>query len=95
MTGVWTQVVLKYCLVQQSSNESLYRKSVLVLASRGYTYTIIDAEILMKAIKSTGWQPQPLYTSALKALANENTNLDYQHPLQQIFYGSFILKLSR
>ena len=77
VTGVWTQVVLKYCLVQQSSNESLYRKSVLVLASRGYTYTIVDAEILMEAIKANGWQPQALYTSALKALANENTNLDY------------------
>lgn len=76
--GVWTQVVLKYCLVQQSSNESLYRKSVLVLTSRGYTYTIIDAEILMEAVKSTGWQLQPLYTSVLQALANErNTNLNY------------------
>ncbi|OUC14796.1 MAG: hypothetical protein B0A82_10750 [Alkalinema sp. CACIAM 70d] len=78
VAGVWTQVVLKYCLVQQSSNEFLYRKSALVLASKGYTYTIIDAEILIEAIKSTGWKLQPLYTSALKALANEkNTNLDY------------------
>jgi tetratricopeptide (TPR) repeat protein len=78
VSGVWTQVVLKYCLVQQSSNETLYHKSALVLASRGYTYTIIDAEILMEAIKSTGWQLQPLYTSALKALANEkNENLNY------------------
>lgn len=39
---------------------------------------MIDAEILMEAIKSTGWKLQPLYTSALKALANEkNTNLNY------------------
>jgi tetratricopeptide (TPR) repeat protein len=75
--GVWTQVVLKYCFVQQSSNEPLYRKAVLRLAARGYTYTIINAEILMEAAKLGGWQLQPTYTSVLKALANENTDLNY------------------
>ncbi|MGB7314218.1 MAG: hypothetical protein WA939_14905, partial [Nodosilinea sp.] len=76
--GVWTQAVLKYCFAQQNRNESLYHKSVLELASRGYTYTFIDAEILLEAVKLAAWQSNPLYTSALKALANEkNTNLNY------------------
>jgi hypothetical protein len=68
--GVWTQVVLKYCLVQQNSNESLYRKATLGLVTRGYTYTIIDAETLIEAVRLTGWQLQPIYTSALRALAD-------------------------
>ncbi|MGB8698540.1 MAG: hypothetical protein WCD18_03910 [Thermosynechococcaceae cyanobacterium] len=34
--GVWTQVVLKYCLVRRNSNESLYCKATLGLASHGY-----------------------------------------------------------
>ena len=75
--GVWTQVILKYCLVQQNSNESRYHKAALGLANRGYTYTIIDAETLMEAVRLTGWQAQPIYTSALRALADENTVLEY------------------
>lgn len=76
--GVWTQAVLKYCFVQQNVNEFLYRKSALALASRGYTYTLIDAETLMEAVKLADWQSNPLYASALKALANEkNTNLNH------------------
>ena len=77
VAGVWTQVVLKYCLLQQNSNVSLYSKAILDLVIHGYIYTIIDAPILMEAVRLSQWQPQPIYTSALKALANENTNLDY------------------
>jgi len=77
--GIWTQVVLKYCLVQQSSNEFLYRKATLRLAIHGYTYTIIDAGTLVEAAKSPDgqWQLQPNFTLALKALANKNTHLKY------------------
>jgi len=67
--GVWTQVILKYCLLQQNINEVLYRKATLDLTLWGYSYTIIDAGTLMEASKLTEWQIQPIYTSALKALA--------------------------
>jgi len=75
--GVWTQVILNYCLLQHSTNEVLYRKATLELALRGYTYTIIDAGILMEAARLGGWQLQPIYTSALRALADQNTSLNY------------------
>ena len=71
--GVWTQVVLRYCLIQQNTNESLYRKATLGLAILGYRYTIIDAKILMEAVRLTEWQLQPIYALALKALADPNT----------------------
>ena len=78
VSGVWTQVILKHCLEQQSVNESLYQKSVIQLAANGYTYTVIDADILMASAKLAAWKIQPVYTAALKALANEkNTNLGY------------------
>ncbi|MEG4814901.1 PIN domain-containing protein [Microcoleus sp. K5-D4] len=75
--GVWTQVVLRYCLIQQNINESLYRKATLGLANLGYRYTIIDAKTLMEAVRLTEWKLQPIYASALKALADKNTPLEY------------------
>jgi tetratricopeptide (TPR) repeat protein len=77
VSGVWTQNVLKYCLVQRTSNESLYRKAVLGLASRGYTHTIMDAETLLEAAKIAKFKVQPIYTDALRALASEYTFQEY------------------
>lgn len=75
--GVWTQVVLRYCLIQQNTNESLYHKATLELAIRGYRYTIIDAKTLMEAVRLTKWQLKPIYTLALKSLADTNISLEY------------------
>ncbi|MBE9117313.1 hypothetical protein IQ249_15545 [Lusitaniella coriacea LEGE 07157] len=75
--GVWTQVVLKYCFIQQNLNESLYQKTTLELVMRGYTYTIIDADILMEAARLYEWKVNPIYTSALRALANKAIILQY------------------
>jgi len=76
--GVWTQVILKYCFVQRNSNISLYSKSSLELVIHGYSYTIMDADILMEAAKLSKWQPAPIYKSALRALGDiKNTNLEY------------------
>ncbi len=75
--GVWTQVVLNYCFVQQNSNESLYRQATLGLSILGYTYTVINSDILMEAARLTEWQPKHLYISALRALADENTRMSY------------------
>jgi tetratricopeptide (TPR) repeat protein len=87
--GVWTQVVLKYCLVCQNSNESLYHQASLKLASHGYGYTVIDSEMLIEAVRMNGWKPQPIYTSALRALADENTRLEYTISVS----GDFLHKL--
>ena len=75
--GVWTQAILKYCFTEQNINESLYHKTTLQLAHHGYTYTIIDADTLMEAVRLMNWQLQPVFTSALKALAHQNTSFEY------------------
>ncbi len=76
--GVWTQTVLNHCLTQRNLNEPAHQKATLKLAANGYAYTVINSETLMAGAKLADWQPQPVYTSALKALSNEkNTNLNY------------------
>ena len=90
--GVWTQAVLKYCLVQKSSNETLYRKATLDLAIQGYTYTIIDADILLEAAKLTEWKPQSIYTAALRSLANENTTLEQAASVAADFFYKLYLE---
>jgi tetratricopeptide (TPR) repeat protein len=74
--GVWTQVVLNYCLLEKSVNEKLYRKATLGLAQRGYSYTRIDAKTLLEAVKLSDWQVRPIYTAALTALANPDTQFE-------------------
>jgi tetratricopeptide (TPR) repeat protein len=74
--GVWTQVVLNYCLLEKSVNETLYRRATLGLAQRGYSYTKIDAKTLLEAVKLSDWQVRPIYTAALTALANPDTQFE-------------------
>jgi hypothetical protein len=75
--GVWTQGVLKYCLLQQTSNEPLYRKAVLGLVARGYTFTTVDAETLVESLKSTELGVQSVYKLVLRTLANEHIRQEY------------------
>jgi hypothetical protein len=74
--GVWTQVVLNYCLLEKSVNETLYRKATLGLAQRGYSYTMIDAKTLLEAVKLSDWQVRPIYTAALTAITNPDTTFE-------------------
>ena len=74
--GVWTQVVLNYCLLEKSVNETLYRRATLGLAQRGYSYTKIDAKTLLEAVKLSDWQVRPIYTAALTAIANPDTTFE-------------------
>lgn len=55
------------------SNKSLYRKASLQLAVQGYTHTIIDAEILMEAVRLSNWQITPQLTLALETLVNKHS----------------------
>jgi tetratricopeptide (TPR) repeat protein len=74
--GVWTQVVLNYCLLERSVNESRYYQTVLGLMSKGYSYTVVDAKTLLEAVKISKLQVQPIYTDALNALMNHNQLID-------------------
>lgn len=75
--GVWTQVVLNYCLLQQNTNEVLYRKTTIQLALWGYNYTIVDAETLMEGARLANWKVEPSYTSVVKVLADKQTSAEY------------------
>jgi tetratricopeptide (TPR) repeat protein len=71
--GVWTQVVLNYCLLQKNTNEVLYQKATVCLILLGYDYTIIDAKTLLEGARLCNWQLQPSYTSVVKVLTNKYT----------------------
>ncbi len=75
--GVWTQVVLNYCLLQQNTNEELYRKTTIQLALWGYGYTIVDADTLMEGARLANWELEPSYTSVVKILADKRMSPVY------------------
>jgi tetratricopeptide (TPR) repeat protein len=75
--GVWTQVVLNYCLLQKNTNEVLYQKATVCLILLGYDYTIIDAKTLLEGARLGNWQLQPSYTSVVKVLTNKYTFPEY------------------
>ena len=74
--GVWTQVILNYCLLERSVNESRYYQTVLGLIRKGYSYTVVDAKTLIEAVKVSNLQVQPVYTDTLKVLTNPNQLID-------------------
>jgi tetratricopeptide (TPR) repeat protein len=90
--GVWTQVILKYCLTQKSSDESLYHRLTLLLAQSGYTYTIIDDETLMETVRLGNKKVSEEFTVALKLLINQNTNQQYLLSLVSNFLYHFYLE---
>lgn len=90
--GVWTQAILKYCFTEQNINESLYHKTTLQLAHQGYTYTIINADTLMEAVR-LNWKLQPVFTSALKALAHQNTSFKYLISVATNFFYKLYLEV--
>ncbi|MGM3305141.1 PIN domain-containing protein [Anabaena sp. WFMT] len=87
--GVWTQVVLRYCLLDQNTNEVLYNKATLQLAFWGYNYTIIYPETLMEGARLANWEVKPSYTLVVKALADKQTLPEYM----AVVAAEFIYKL--
>lgn len=75
--GVWTQVVLKYCLQQKSINEEKYRNAILQLIDWGYNYTIVDADILLEGARQAEWNIKTQYLAVLKVLEDQRTSADY------------------
>ena len=75
--GVWTQVVLNYCLQQKYLDDAKYRDVTLQLIYWGYDYTCVDTEILLEGARRAGWNVQLHYTAVLKVLENRQTSPDY------------------
>jgi tetratricopeptide (TPR) repeat protein len=89
--GVWTQVVLNYCLLRQNTNEVLYRKTTIQLALWGYNYTIVDAETLMEGARLANWELKPSYTSVVKVLTYKYTLPEYTTAIAaEFFYQLYI-----
>jgi tetratricopeptide (TPR) repeat protein len=89
--GVWTQVVLKYCLTQHRSNPPLYHKAVLELARMGYACISINEESLIMAARLCEWKILPTYSSALRMFA-KNTKPDYLAPVAANFLHQLYLE---
>ncbi|OUL32366.1 tetratricopeptide repeat protein [Nostoc sp. 106C] len=75
--GVWTQVILNYCLQQKYIDNSTYCNATLQLIYWGYNYTPVNAEILLASAKRADWSLKPDYTAVLKVLENQLSSEDY------------------
>jgi tetratricopeptide (TPR) repeat protein len=71
--GVWTQVILNYCLQMKCIDEEKYRSSTLRLVLLGYDYTLVDANILVEGARQAGWGLQRTYTAVLRVLTDKKT----------------------
>ncbi len=93
---IWTQTILKYCLTQDKINKPLYYQSVFKLISSGYSYTLIDPDILMESVRLHNWQVNTLYGSVINAFTQD----DIQHVtyvvasfLRQLYLEVIIVEL--
>jgi tetratricopeptide (TPR) repeat protein len=75
--GVWTQVIINYCLQQKYIDNSTYCNATLQLIYWGYNYTPVNAQVLLAAAKRAEWSLKPDYTVVLKVLENQLTPDDY------------------
>jgi tetratricopeptide (TPR) repeat protein len=75
--GVWTQLVLNYCLQQKYLDNAKYYEVTQQLINWGYDYTLVDADILLEGARQAGWNPQIQYLAVLKVLEDERTSADY------------------
>jgi tetratricopeptide (TPR) repeat protein len=94
--GTWTQAILKYCLTQNKISKPLYYQSIFKLISLGYSYTLIDSDILMESVRLHNWQVNPLYGSILNAFIQNDTE-HVTHVvagfLRQLYLESIIIEL--
>ncbi|MBD2180337.1 hypothetical protein H6S82_01720 [Planktothrix sp. FACHB-1355] len=77
VAGVWTQVILNYCLQQKGIDEAVHRSATLQLILLGYNYTVVDADILMEGAKQAKLEIKRSYTAVLKVLADRRISSDY------------------
>ena len=74
--GVWTQVLLEYCVNQHLLDEADYDEITIKLVCSRYYHTQFDADLLMEVAKRSNWKLAEPYNSFVLALGRERMNLN-------------------
>ncbi len=74
--GIWTQILLMYCLDNKEFARNEYNKMAIKLINYNYYHTSIDADILLEAALLSNWKPTEPYTSVLNKLNGKYTDED-------------------
>lgn len=72
--GVWTQVLLDYCVKQNILDKTDYDEMTIKLVCSRYYHTQFDADLLMEVAKRTNWKLHEPYNSFVLALGKERMN---------------------
>lgn len=72
--GVWTQVILEYCLNRNILDKADYDKMTIKLVCSHYYQTDFDADLLIEAAKQSDWNPSEPYITLIKTLGNQKTD---------------------
>ncbi len=73
--GVWTQVVLEYCVNKNILDRAEYNKMTIKLICSHYYHTAIDADVLIEAAKQSDWNPSEPYNLVIQIFGDQRTNV--------------------
>ena len=74
--GVWTQLVLMYCLGHGFLEKAKYDKITVKLASAYYFHTSVDADTLIEAAKQAEWKADYPFTTVVQILNGRTSDVD-------------------
>ncbi len=72
--GVWTQIVLMYCLNINLLEKAKYTEGIVKLVCSHYYHTSIDADVLIEAARQSKWEPSQPYLTVLQVLNGESSD---------------------
>ena len=72
--GVWTQVLLEYCVKQNFLDKTDYDEMTIKLVCSRYYHTQFDADLLIEVAKRSKWKLSEPYNSFVLALGEERMN---------------------
>ena len=72
--GVWTQVLLEYCVKQNLLDKADYDEMTIKLVCSRYYHTQFGADLLMEVAKRSNWKISEPYNSFVLALGEERMN---------------------
>jgi hypothetical protein len=73
--GVWTQILLMFALNEKAIEKSRYNEVILNLICAHYYHIGIDADILIEAARKSDWAPSYPYTTILKLLGSDRSDI--------------------
>ena len=73
--AVWTQILLRYCLDRELLEETEYDKMTIQLICSNYYHPFFDADLLIKAAKQSNWNPSEPYSTLVRTLRHQRTEL--------------------